>query len=85
MKNYKGIDRLLKNVNVLQVGTGKNATTPSHSETKKCEKFLNEKNMKTTKREHAFKGFASSYNVEILNSFNLELQLKILNLQLKLN
>ena len=29
-----------------------------------------------TKREHAFKGFASSYNVEILNSFILELQLK---------
>ena len=29
-----------------------------------------------TKREHAFKGFASSYNVEILNSFIPELQLK---------
>ena len=25
---------------------------------------------------HAFKGFASSYNVEILNSFNPELKLK---------
>ena len=29
-----------------------------------------------TKRAHTFKGFASSYNVEILNSFNRELQLK---------
>ena len=29
-----------------------------------------------TKRAHSFKGFASSYNVEILNSFNRELQLK---------
>ena len=29
-----------------------------------------------TKREHAFTGFASTYNVEILNSFNPELQLK---------
>ena len=32
--------------------------------------------MKITKRAHAFKGFAGSYNVEILNSFNLELQLR---------
>ena len=31
---------------------------------------------KTTSREHAFIGFASTYNVEILNSFNPELQLK---------
>ena len=29
-----------------------------------------------TKRVHAFKGYASSYNVDILNSFNPELQLK---------
>ena len=28
------------------------------------------------KQEHAFKGFASTYNVEILNFFNPELQLK---------
>ena len=32
--------------------------------------------MKITKQAHAFKGYASSYNVEILNSFNPELQLK---------
>ena len=36
----------------------------------------NEKNIKITKRAHVFKGYASSYNVEILNSFNPELQLK---------
>ena len=29
-----------------------------------------------TKREHAFKGFVSTYNAEILNSFNPESQLK---------
>ena len=29
-----------------------------------------------TKRAHAFKGYASSYNVETLNFFNAELQLK---------
>ena len=42
----------------------------------KREIFLNKKNVKVTKREHAFKGFASTYNVEILNSFYPELQLK---------
>ena len=47
-----------------------------YSDTKKNEIFLNEKNVKVTKPEHAFKGFASSYNVEILNSFYPELQLK---------
>ena len=43
---------------------------------KKTENFLNDKNMKITKQEHAFKVCASTYNVEILNSFNPELQLK---------
>ena len=43
---------------------------------KKSKNFLNKKNLKITKRAHACKGFASSYNVEILNSFNHELQLK---------
>ena len=42
----------------------------------KSENFLNEKNVKITKREYAFRGFASTYNVEILNYFNPELQLK---------
>ena len=47
-----------------------------YSDTKKGKNFLNEKNIKITKWTHAFKGFASSYNVEILNSFNPELKLK---------
>ena len=37
---------------------------------------MNEKNVKITKGLHAFKGNASSYNFEILNSFNPKLQLK---------
>ena len=37
---------------------------------------MNEKNIKLTKQAHAFKGYANSLSVEILNSFNLELQLK---------
>ena len=32
--------------------------------------------MKITKQAYAFKGYLSSYNVEILHYFNLELQLK---------
>ena len=43
---------------------------------KQGENFLNETNVKITKREYAFKGFGSTSNVEILNSFNCELQLK---------
>ena len=33
--------------------------------------------MKIRKREHAFECYASSYNVEILNSCNSEVQLKL--------
>ena len=32
--------------------------------------------MKITKRSHAYRGYASTYNVEILISFNPELQPK---------
>ena len=51
----------------------------------KSDHFLNEKSIKIKKGEHAFKEYASTYNVQILNSFNPELQLKILNLQLKIS
>ena len=37
---------------------------------------MNEKNVKITKQPHAFKGYASTYDVEIMNSFNPKLQLK---------
>ena len=46
-------------------------------------KILNEKNIKIAKQEHAFRGYASTYNVEILNSFNPELQLIKLLIKLK--
>ena len=39
MKNYYSIDSLLKNVNVLQVGTAKNPTSPLYSDTRKKEIF----------------------------------------------
>ena len=35
---------------------------------------MNKKNTKITKQEQAFKGYTSTYIVEILNSFNPELQ-----------
>ena len=38
--------------------------------------FLNKKNVKVKKGEHDFKGYASSHNVEVLNSFNLKIELK---------
>ena len=38
--------------------------------------FLNEKTVNAVKWERAFKGSASTYNVDILNSFDPELQLK---------
>ena len=37
---------------------------------------MNEKNIRLTKRVHAFKGYANSYNLKILSSFIPELQLK---------
>ena len=49
MENYWSIERLLKNVNFLQLGTGKNPTTPLYSETKKIQVFLSETNIKATK------------------------------------
>ena len=42
----------------------------------KSENVLNQKNVKITKLAHAFKGFARFFNVEILYSFNHELQIK---------
>ena len=51
---------------VSQVGSD----SPLYSDTKKV------KVVKITKWKHAFKGYASSYVVEILNSFNPKLQFK---------
>ena len=59
-----------------QVGTGKSFNSPLYSETTKSEKKLKEINAKITERSHAYKGYASTYSVKILNSFNPELYLK---------
>ena len=39
-----------------------------------AKKFV--KNVKIMKQDHAFKEYASTYNVDILNYFNTEVQLK---------
>ena len=44
---------------------------------KKLKFFLRKKNTKITKLEHTFKDYASTCNVDVLNSFNAELQLKV--------
>ena len=72
-------DKVLKNANFLQQGTDKNLTTPLYSQTTKPEIFFDEKgykNGKITKPSHAYKVCLSTHSVEILNSFNPELQLK---------
>ena len=57
----------------------KYTTTIFYSEIKKSEKKIwfrkDYENLKITKSCHAYKGYADSYNAEILNSFNHELQL----------
>ena len=57
-------------------GEKEDSNSSLYTDMKKSEKFLNEKNLIITKRAHALKGFASTYNVDILSSFNPELQLK---------
>ena len=49
-----------------------------YNDTKKWKFFewKKKKNIKIIKREYTFKGYASTYNVNILNSFNAELLLK---------
>ena len=72
-KAFLSINKLFKNTNVSQLGTGINPTTALYSKTTKPEIFLD---VKITKRAHAFKIYAHSCNFETLKSFNPELQLK---------
>ena len=50
-----------------------NSSLYSDTKTSENEKYIN---VKITKPEHAFKGYASTYNAHTLNFFNPELQLK---------
>ena len=53
MKNYYSIHRLLKNVNILQVGTGKNPAIPLYSD-KKIVKMFRTKRYKNNKKRTCF-------------------------------
>ena len=75
--------------NISYYRTPKNCTKADsksslYSDTKKSEKFLNVKNVKITNRAHAFRGYTRTYNVEILNSLDPELQLKNWNYNFQL-
>ena len=73
-KTSHKLSKIIKQVKkVSQIGGADNHL---HSETKKNENFWKEKNVKITKRLHSYIGYASTYNVKILKSFNPELQLK---------
>ena len=80
LSQFLSIFKLLKNDNLSQLRTGKNPITPLYSDTTKCEKIFDKKktinNVKIIKLLHAYKGYASTYTVDILNSFNPELRLK---------
>ena len=56
-------------VKISEVGSVKSFKSSLYSKTKK-EHFLDEKNVKITKRSHALKGYGNLYKVEVLNSFN---------------
>ena len=47
--------------------------------------FLNEKNIKIIKQAYAFKGYASTFNVDTLNSVNSEVQLEDTKSAIKTN
>ena len=68
---------LLNNANVSSLGVSKNPTTALYSETAKPEiVFIETKTIKMAKSGHTCKNYAHTYNIEILNSFNLELKLQ---------
>ena len=69
--SHKLSKTIRKTEKVSQVGSNSSL----YSDTKKSENFVNKKNLRK-KQADAFKGHVSSYNIEILSSFNTELQLK---------
>ena len=60
----------------IRKGENLDSNSSLYSDTKKKWKFFERENVKITKRARAFKGCASSFSVEILNTFNPEIQLK---------
>ena len=75
--HFLSMGNLLNNANVSSLGVSKNPTTALYSETAKPEiVFIETKTIKMAKSGHTCKNYAHTYNIEILNSFNLELKLQ---------
>ena len=70
-KNRKTWHKLSKTEKVFQVGSNN-----FYINWNQKKKFFNKENLKITKQVHAFNCYASSNNLEVLNFFNPELQLK---------
>ena len=74
VSQFLSLDEVLENDNVSQLGMGNNPTTSLYSYNTKREHFFDEKENikipKITKRSYAYKDYASTYNVDIFNSFN---------------
>ena len=69
LSQFLSIYKLLKIDNASQLRMGKNPITPLYSGTTKCENFFDKKktikNVKIIKLSHAYKGYASTCNVDI--------------------
>ena len=65
-----------KSFQTIRNGKKEDSNSSLYSDTETSENALNEKNIKITKQAHAFREYASSFSVEVLSSFNLELHLK---------
>ena len=74
--SHKLSETIIQAKMVSQVGADKNSPSPLHSKTTKRENFLDKEKAKKLKRSYDFKGYASSYNVDILKFFDPESQLK---------
>ena len=68
------IDKLLRNASASQLGIGKSAANTLYSKTTKPENLFDEKGAHSlTKQAYAFKNYAYTYIVRILNFFSREL------------
>ena len=79
LEERKSQNHLLQNTQKLHMNyprLKKFVLTAIYTLIQKSENFWSKKEIKVTKPKHAFKDFASSYNVKSLNSFNPELHLK---------
>ena len=71
----QNIQKLQKNYQNFKTAEKVYSNSYLYSDTKKW-KCFKQKYVKVTKGAHSFKGYASTHDVEISNSFNSKLQLK---------